>query len=138
MVFLKWDESLRVNIKEVDNQHVTLFEIANKLHSSLKSGQGSTILNPLLNSLVDYVKTHFAYEEKWMAKYNYPELSKQKQEHLTFVSELKNFIQKYQKRTPLLAREILLYLGGWIRKHIIENDKKFGKFLKEKKIKIGD
>ncbi|MFC1691996.1 bacteriohemerythrin [Candidatus Latescibacterota bacterium] len=136
MAFLQWDDSLSVNIKEIDNQHANLIEMANNLHNSLKAGQGNNILRPLLNSLVEYAITHFATEEKWMKKYNYPELIQHKQEHQTFISEIKNFINKYKERTPLLAREILLYLGSWYRKHIIENDKMFGKFLEKNKINL--
>ena len=134
MKFIQWDDSLSVNIKEIDTQHAHLIEMANNLHNSLKAGQANNIMRPLLASLVEYTKTHFSAEEKWMEKYNYPELIQHKQEHQTFVSEIKNFINKYKQKTPLLAREILLYLGSWIRKHIIENDKKFGKFLENKNV----
>lgn len=136
MKFLQWNESLRVNVKEIDNQHANLINMANNLHESLKAGQGNNILKPLLTSLIEYVKTHFATEEKCMKKYNYPGLEQHKQEHKTFVVEVMNFINKSKKGTPLLAREILIYLGGWYRKHIVENDKKVGKFLEEQNINL--
>lgn len=136
MAFVQWDESLYVNIKEIDDQHKNLFLIINDLHSNLREGQGDTIIKPILSSLVEYVIIHFATEEKWMKKYSYPELKQHKQEHQVYVSEIKGFISKYKKRTPLLARDLLLSLGSWYRIHIKEHDKKFSNFLEDKNIKI--
>ena len=136
MSFLQWNDSLSVNVKEIDNQHAKLIELANNLHESLKAGQGNSIVRPLLFSLVEYVKIHFDTEEKCMIKYKYPGFEQHKQEHKTFSLEIMNFINKSKKGTPLLARKILMYLGGWYRKHIVENDKKFGIFLEEQNINL--
>ena len=136
MAFVQWDERLCVNIKEIDDQHKYLFQLINNLHNSLREGQGDTIIKPILSSLVEYVIIHFATEEKWMKKYNYPELKQHKQEHQVYVTEIKGFISKYKKKTPLLAQDILLSLGGWCRIHIREYDKKFGDFLEDKNIQL--
>ena len=84
-----------------------------------------------MKSLVDYVIKHFATEEKWMNKYEYPDIDQHQAEHKAFASRIKDYITKYQDRQPLLAREILLYLGDWYGDHILRVDKKFGKFLEE-------
>ena len=136
MAFLQWNENLCVNIKEIDDQHRNLFQLINNLHNSLRKGQGDTILKPILGSLIEYVIIHFATEEKWMKKYKYPELKQHKQEHQVYVTEIKGFISKYKKKTPLLARDLLLSLGGWYRIHIKEYDKKFGNFLEDKNIQL--
>ena len=66
-----------------------------------------------------------------MKKYEYPEIDQQKTEHEAFKSNIKDFLMEYKDWKPLLAREILLYLGVWYREHIINIDKKFGRFLEE-------
>lgn len=138
MAFLEWNSSFLVNIKEIDEQHENLFKTINDLHNSLKIGEGEAFIKPILNSLVKEVIIHFQTEEKWMKKYHYPELQQHYQEHQAYISEIKGFIIKNKKRTPLLARDLLLSLGPWYRKHITEYDKKFGKFLEEKNIKLND
>ncbi|MFC1692578.1 bacteriohemerythrin [Candidatus Latescibacterota bacterium] len=138
MTFIKWDDTLSIKINEIDNQHKSIFELANNLHINLKSGRGNIIIKRILKSLYEYAETHFNTEEKWMEKYNYPDFEKHKQEHKTFFSEIYNFERKYEEGAPLLARNILLYLSDWFRKHIVENDKKFGKFLEEKNIKLNN
>ncbi|MFC1489885.1 bacteriohemerythrin [Candidatus Latescibacterota bacterium] len=134
MPYLDWDENLRVNIPTIDDQHLKLFEMINNLHIIVKSGQGDKALKPLIYSLVKYVNNHFADEEKWMNKYDYPEIEKHKEEHMKYISNIKDFIKKYENNSPLLARDILISLANWYREHIIKIDKKFGAYLNAKNI----
>lgn len=39
MPLAAWDESLRINIKEIDDQHQRLFKIINSLQRSLRTGE---------------------------------------------------------------------------------------------------
>ena len=89
MPYVSWNKSFSVNNIEIDNQHKKLFELINKLHSSLKAGQGNTVLKPVLMELVEYVKVHFAHEEKLMKEKQYPDYDKHKQKHEEYISELK-------------------------------------------------
>ena len=136
MKFIQWSENLRVNIEEIDNQHKNIFKVINNLHNKLKIGEGITVIKPTLNSLIEYVINHFSTEEKWMKKYNFPELEQHKQEHQKYITEIKGIIIKYEDRarTPLLARDILISLGSWYRIHIEEYDIKIGQFLKDQNI----
>ncbi|MFC1552650.1 bacteriohemerythrin [Candidatus Latescibacterota bacterium] len=136
MPYLNWDDALSINISTIDNQHLKLFEMINNLHAIVKSGQGDKAIKPVLNSLIRYVKYHFTDEEKWMEKYDYPMIEEHKKEHRKYISEIKVFIKNYKNNSPLLARDILISLANWYREHIIKNDKKFGAFLNENKIKL--
>ena len=126
---MKWDDKLLINIDEIDNQQKKLFSIAHCLHNDLISGGGNVVISKVLKFLIDYVIEHFASEEKLMKKHDYPGIEKQQAEHEAFVSKIKEYISKFQYRQPLLAREILLYLGEWYVAHILKTDKKFGNFL---------
>ncbi len=139
MAFLKWDKNLLIHVKEIDNQHKKLYELTNRLHEDLVAGQGDKILGEILKSLVDYVQLHFTTEEKLMEKHKYPLIKQHKTAHKDFISKIQNYLIKYKNKTPLLAREILMYLKGWYEEHIIHTDKIFGTFLLEKfglKVKI--
>ncbi|MFC1490325.1 bacteriohemerythrin [Candidatus Latescibacterota bacterium] len=131
MAYIKWDDKLLINISVIDNQHQKLYELTNRLHAELLVGRGDKVLGEILTSLVDYVKVHFAEEENYMEKYNYPHYEKHKIAHKEFISKIRGYIMKYKDKTPLLAREILIYLRGWYEEHIINIDKIFGAFLHE-------
>jgi hemerythrin len=133
MTYVSWDNSLSVNNKDIDNQHKKLFELINKLHYSLKDGHGDTVLKPVLIELVEYVKVHFSKEEKYLEEQSYSELEKHKQEHKKYINEIKTFLIKYNGKTPLLARELLLFLGKWAREHIKDEDLKYSSSLNEQR-----
>ncbi|MFC1489734.1 bacteriohemerythrin [Candidatus Latescibacterota bacterium] len=132
MALLLWDESLRINIEEIDNQHENLFNIINDLHDSLKNDSNEIVVRPQLNSLLQLLIVHFSTEEKWMKKNNYPDLMIHKQKHQEYLSKIKEYVSDYKAQlTTLPTKDILLSIAGWHNKHIIEYDKKIGRFIKE-------
>ena len=134
MGLLLWDESLRINIEEIDIQHENLFNIINKLHDSLNSPDGDEEPRPVLNSLLEFIMLHYATEEQWMKKFKYPGYEDHKAQHQEYVSKIKEFVRTYKTgKTTLPAKDILLSLAGWHSKHIIDYDKKFGRFVKKKR-----
>ena len=135
MKFIEWNENLRVNIEEIDNQHRNIIKFIDILHEKLRKGEGITVIKPTLNLLIEYIINHFSTEEKWMKKHEYPEFQQHYDEHQKYIASIKSLIIKSEKGTPLLARNLLLSLGGWYREHITEYDKKFGKFLENKTTK---
>ena len=64
MATITWSDNLSVNIKEIDTEHKKLINMINELHSAMGSGKGREAMERSLPGLVDYTKTHFAYEEK--------------------------------------------------------------------------
>jgi len=130
MSYIKWDNNLLIGIEEIDAQHKHLFELINNLHEKLVTGQGHDVLTDTINSLVLYVHEHFTTEENYMERQHYPEYESQKKEHNIFYQKVKSFQAKYKTNSPLLARDILIFLGEWYRKHIAERDKKIGEYMR--------
>jgi hemerythrin len=133
MALLLWDESLHINIEEIDIQHENLFRIINDLHESLQnSAGGDENTRSVLNSLLEDIILHYDSEERWMKKYNYPDYELHKYQHQQYISKIKDFVRLYKtEHTSLPAKDILISLAGWHSKHIIEYDKKFGRYVRE-------
>ena len=132
MALLLWDESLHINIEEIDIQHENLFKIINDLHDRLHKSAEEEETRPVLNSLLEYIMVHYATEERWMKKYNYPDYELHREQHQQYVSKIKDFVSAYKaERTSLPAKDILISLAGWHSKHIVEYDKIFGRFVRD-------
>ncbi len=132
MGLLLWDDSLRINIEEIDDQHENLFKVINQLHESLNQNGEEKDQKPVLNSFLEFIMLHYATEEQWMRKYDYPDYEDHKSKHQEYVLEIKQLVRKYKKEnSELPAKDILLSLAGWHSKHIIDYDKKFGRFVKK-------
>jgi len=132
MSLIEWSPVYSVKVKKVDEQHKKLVDLINQLHDAMKSGQGNTVTGIILQSLVDYTKTHFADEIRLMQANGYPDLARHQAEHDKFVKQVVEFQQKFQDGSAMLTMTILSFLKDWLVKHIQGEDKKYGPFLNAK------
>ena len=132
MSLLAWSSVFSVGVAEIDNQHKKLVDMANRLNDAMKAGQGKEAIGKVLNELVSYTATHFAYEERLMDQHKYPMSPEHKQEHKDLVKTVLDFKAKFEKGDAALTAEIMTFLRDWLTKHIMNSDKKFGKDLNTK------
>lgn len=131
MTYITWDKNLLINIKEIDEQHKNLIGLINDFHKQLLMGKGRESIQITIAHLVKYTVEHFSMEEKFMLDHKYPGYDHQKKEHEMFLPKLREFHKKYKENRPLVAREMLIFLGEWYRGHIVHIDKKIGEFIEK-------
>jgi hemerythrin-like metal-binding protein len=132
MSFMEWSEKLVTGVKECDDQHKKLVSLINELYDAMKQGKGKEVIDKALDELVKYADYHFTTEETLMSKYGYPELAAHKREHEYFKNKIKEFLDKKAKGEVTLSVEVMSFLKDWLLKHLMETDKKYGPFLKQK------
>lgn len=130
-----WTEDLSVGVGVVDEQHKIWFEKAEQLFDAGKKGQAKDYIGQMLDFLDDYTRKHFKDEEKYMLSINYPDYDRQKALHTGFIGEL----DKLKKEFKESGGNILVVLNAnqmvvdWLTKHISNEDKKIGIFVKNMK-----
>jgi hemerythrin len=122
---IQWDDSLSVNVAAIDLQHKKLVKMINELNDAMRVGKSKAILGSIVNGLIGYVGIHFSTEEKYFAKFNYPETDQHTQEHQTFSAKVDDFAKKFQTGQLGLSIEIMTFLSDWLGKHIKGTDKKY-------------
>lgn len=129
-----WTEALAVGIADVDAQHKSLFEQADRLLESAKRGVKQDELNALLDFLGNYVVEHFGTEERYMAKYAFPESAEHKKQHKDFVDYYLGVRAKIDKEGASLSTlfQVQKYIIDWLNNHIRKSDKVLGAYLKTK------
>jgi hemerythrin len=132
MALITWNDTLSVQIKEIDAQHQRLIDLLNKLHESMKSGKSKEVLGPILSDLVRYTVSHFATEEKYFQKYAYPEYEQHKKIHDDLTKKAKDLKTSFEEGKQTVSIEVLNFLTDWLRNHIMGTDKKYGPFLNGK------
>lgn len=132
MELVKWSEELSVGIKELDNEHKKLIELLNQLYTGMKNREVNTVIKPILDSLVNYTLSHFAHEEKYFKKYNYPKAVEHIKEHENFKKEVSVFMEDFDARKVALSSHMLNFLSAWVTNHIKKQDKEYIKFFIEK------
>jgi hemerythrin len=129
---INWSRSLSCGIKLIDEQHKAMVELVNEMFNHIPGNekQEHEYLNTVFLKLVDYIKVHFATEEKIMISIKYPGYFEHKRAHdgfiLTIVDDIRDF--KNGKRIFLLS--YTRFLKDWILSHIAVMDKGYYEYLK--------
>ena|ERR1035437_11025770 len=58
----RWTECYRVNIALLDQQHQQMIDTVNELDQALRTGEGKSVVDAVLDKLVEYALVHFTAE----------------------------------------------------------------------------
>jgi len=129
LALIDWTDAYKTGHPEVDRQHEHLFELLNRLHDRIMSGQGKASIGEILGELTDYVQTHFREEEKLMTAAGYPEYEDHHGLHLKLVAKVVEFRQSQSTAQPVTPLDLVRFLSGWIQYHIMLEDLKLVRWL---------
>jgi len=132
MALIQWNDSLSVNVKEIDRQHQRLVGMINELNDAMRQGKGNEVLKKTVRELIQYAATHFRTEEKYFDQFQYPDAAGHKKEHADFTRKVSDFKDGFEKGTLGLSIQVMGFLSDWLQNHIKGVDKKYGPFFNEK------
>ncbi len=132
MAIIIWSEEFNTNIREVDDQHKKLVQIINDFDDALKENRDEKTLCSILDDLLSDTSSHFTREESIMELYEYPEHGIHREEHDILSKEVTNMFKGYRVGDKDKSEKITNYLRGWLMDHIVNEDKKLGKYLVSK------
>ncbi len=136
MALMEWSDKFSVGVGEIDAQHKKLIVMVNDLHAAMGAGKGTEIIGTILDDLIAYTGTHFAYEEQLFSKTNYPDEVAHKAEHAALVRDVVDIQSKYKSgAVMMLSMQVMDFLKNWLINHIQGTDKKYGPHLNSAGIK---
>ncbi len=133
MSFINFSDAEKVFVSVIDNQHKTLVDTINKIHSSKMKNDKESIINNL-NILIENIEAHFETEERLMKEFHYPGYISHKLEHDRFYNQIIISADKFNKGEIDFSDDQLDSLKRWFFNHLDLNDKKCGAFLRSKGI----
>ncbi len=126
-----WDDTLSVEVDEIDEDHRRLVDLFNLLSHSVEEGDAPEYIEALLEELISCTIWHFRHEERLMLKYKYQGFEEHKAEHQDLIESVRELQQKYHQENKLLTNEHIEYLEVWLTEHILGTDMKMGFYLME-------
>lgn len=135
MSLLAWNPMFSVGVKEIDDQHKRLIELANQLNDAMGAGKGRAVLDKVFSELVSYTQSHFQTEEKLMGQIGYSNAVAHKAEHKSLVAAVADLKQKHDKGDVVLTSQVMSFLRDWLTKHILNSDKTLGRELNAKGVR---
>ncbi len=129
--WIEWRPQYRVGVEKIDEQHEELFSMFNELGDALWDGKGKEVIGQTLKFLAQYTADHFRTEENYMRTHNYPRYAEHRSVHDKLVSEVSEFIVKYdsQELPHSAVLEVVNRLGDWTRSHVRGMDQEMTKFI---------
>jgi hemerythrin len=128
---VEWTEQLSVGVDEIDAQHRELYRRVDRFLAALAEKRGAAELEPLVRYLGDYVREHFAEEQRLMEFCFYPALGEHLEEHQGFEAEFGVLAEELGRTGPSfgLAKRLVALLVDWLDHHLATTDRQFGTFL---------
>jgi hemerythrin len=132
---IEWDDKYSVGISIIDNEHKKLIGIMNKAIVLEQNSNDPKEIIEVLNEMNKYAHTHFASEEAYMVKFNYPDYENHRKEHQAFSIETMAFFDNITNSNRQLICEILEHLKSWLVNHVLGTDTKYISCFKEHGLK---
>jgi hemerythrin len=124
-----WEDRYCLEIAEIDRQHQKLFALFNELYDAMQQGRAASVIDKVLTSVIDYTAYHFAYEEKLLREVGYQEEAGHRAEHQKLTAQAKELVQKLHSGSGDVTMATLKFLGDWLARHILVEDRRFAPFV---------
>ena len=129
---IEWNDSLKLGIAEIDQQHEKLISLINDLHDAFKQGKVRQVIDDIVSEAHDYIGYHFSTEQRLMEEHGYGESESHIEEHEDYIIKSSDHLMASQDGETKLPEEVLDYLTNWWKIHINGTDRKLAAFLKDK------
>lgn len=135
MGFFNWQNSFAIEVDSIDNDHKKLVGLIDELYLAMSEGKAKSIIEEVVENLIDYTKVHFRREEFYMKSTGYENFDQHKQAHDAFIDQVAAFQQKLIAGKDNFSIEVLGFLREWLSQHILKVDKMIAPHLAKYGIK---
>jgi len=126
---LEWDSSFETGIATIDGHHRVLFDMVNELHNAMQQKRSKEAIGQILNRLIDYTGSHFAFEENAFRATSYPQEEAHKKLHAKLVGQVLELKEQFEKGQAILTQSVIEFLQDWLINHIKGEDKRYAPHL---------
>lgn len=123
----KWDQSLSLDIPEMDQEHIKLIE---KMNLVIDGIENKIEVTDLFVDLINYTKIHFDNEEKFMKSNNYSKVSSHAKIHENLLNKLGGYKKDFENGNTNYS-ELIAFLKNWLMTHIKGIDMNYSKEIKK-------
>jgi hemerythrin len=129
--FIEWEERYSTGIPVIDDQHKELIALTNDLYESCLGGEqaAGVEFKKALHAAVDYVRTHFTFEERLLEQKHYPYLDWHKAQHANFIKQILEDAKRFDRGEAFVPNNFVRFLRDWILSHIALADKSYANYI---------
>jgi len=124
-----WSESYSVHIAVLDEQHQRMIATLNELNQALRAGIGGSVMDTVLEKLMEYSTAHFDTEETLMEEHKFPGLSTHRARHREFREKMAEFLEGHRAGKQCVPVSVMLFMEGWLKEHMLKTDQLYSAYL---------
>jgi hemerythrin len=128
---IRWSSDYAVGVQEIDQEHQSLFALAEKLQLASRADEGSKILERILDDLVDYTCYHFTHEEELMRRINYPHYQGHCRQHEDLNSKVREMTERAALSETAMTTKVLQFVVDWLKSHTTTSDRRTGTYMRK-------
>lgn len=128
MAYLAWQDDLNTGIQVIDNQHKRIVEMINQLHEA-QMQRNAVLVGQVIEELVDYTISHFAFEETLLEDAGYEFTRAHKKVHELFIKRVSEYRLRFAAGEDI-ADELKQLLGRWLFNHIRNDDANYAESVR--------
>jgi hemerythrin-like metal-binding protein len=125
MRFIVWDDSLKLKIDLIDEEHKILIFLMNKLHKQYNDGEPQETVRATFSELTEYATKHFKDEEDYMESINFSDLDAHRAIHKKLLDRLSTYFQEFDDSNGQISEYFFTFLKLWVTAHIKGIDAKY-------------
>ncbi len=134
MAHLNWCSDLNTGIDVIDGQHKQIVDYINRLNTARSNGDRQEI-GDIIEGMVDYTLSHFAFEETLMSDAQYQFLHGHQKIHEIFVNRINRFHERFVAGEEI-TDELHALLCRWLFNHIRSDDAAYVGAVKTSMLKL--
>ena len=123
MAYLSWSDDLNTGIAVIDGQHRQIVVMINELHAAQQQGSREVVAH-VIEELVDYTTSHFAFEEAMLEEAGYVFTKAHKRVHELFIRRVDDYRSRFKQGIDV-TDELKELLGRWLFGHIRNDDQNY-------------
>jgi len=126
-----WSPTYSVGVKVIDDQHKGLLNLVNDMYNHVVGDEAAerAYFQKVIQQAVNYVKIHFATEEKIMLATKFLGYAEHKRAHDSFILTVVENIQAFNTGKRMTLATFTHFLKDWILTHIAIMDKQYFDFF---------
>ena len=129
---VEWDDAWDIGIAEIDSQHRELIAVVNQLYEFVRDGAKPENMKAIVNRMIDYIRRHFASEERIMMKEGFDGLDEHRTIHVSLTEKLLSFRSRNITDGTIDGDRLQKLLSGWLVQHFGKDDDLFREFMRAK------
>ncbi len=124
----------KTGIELIDKHHERLLSIMDMIQIIENKTDCQSEMTLIFHKLTFYTENYFQDEELLFRQYQYPNLSKHKTDHKSFIDDLRAIQRKFLNGSTTTCSELYQFLERWNTQHILNYDNEAVDFLRKSKV----